>query len=88
MSIHCQYIILTDNLRVALINIPKSYRIPTVCAHATHLQQIILTETSTTMDSGPNGDSFLAPRLLPDPEEGGDYRWPSSCTPSPNSMIK
>ncbi|KAL3481124.1 hypothetical protein BJX99DRAFT_253784 [Aspergillus californicus] len=29
-----------------------------------------------TMDSGPNGDSFLAPRLLPDPDEGGDYRWP------------
>ncbi|KAL3439016.1 hypothetical protein BDV09DRAFT_157928 [Aspergillus tetrazonus] len=29
-----------------------------------------------TMDSGPNGDSFLAPRMLPDPDEGGDYRWP------------
>ncbi|CAL5865997.1 uncharacterized protein PFLUO_LOCUS204 [Penicillium psychrofluorescens] len=28
------------------------------------------------MDSGPNGDSFLAPRMLPDPDEGGDYRWP------------
>lgn len=32
------------------------------------------------MDSGPNGDSFLAPRMLPDPDEGGDYRWPTSCT--------
>ncbi|KAL4776873.1 hypothetical protein BDW60DRAFT_213465 [Aspergillus nidulans var. acristatus] len=31
---------------------------------------------SATMDSGPNGDSFLAPRMLPDPDEGGDYRWP------------
>ncbi|EPS29627.1 hypothetical protein PDE_04577 [Penicillium oxalicum 114-2] len=30
-----------------------------------------------TMDSGPEGDSFLAPRLLPNPDEGGDYRWPS-----------
>lgn len=50
------------------------------------LQQTILTENSTTMDSGPNGDSFLAPRLLPDPDEGGDYRWPSSCTPPPNPM--
>ncbi|KAL5333481.1 hypothetical protein BJX70DRAFT_61467 [Aspergillus crustosus] len=29
-----------------------------------------------TMDSGLNGDSFLAPRMLPDPDEGGDYRWP------------
>ncbi|KAL4802752.1 hypothetical protein BDV18DRAFT_60752 [Aspergillus unguis] len=29
-----------------------------------------------TMDSGPDGDSFLAPRMLPDPDEGGDYRWP------------
>ncbi|KAL2868701.1 uncharacterized protein BJX67DRAFT_34095 [Aspergillus lucknowensis] len=29
-----------------------------------------------TMDSGPSGDSFLAPRMLPDPDEGGDYRWP------------
>ncbi|OJJ47948.1 hypothetical protein ASPZODRAFT_131562 [Penicilliopsis zonata CBS 506.65] len=29
-----------------------------------------------TMDSGPRGDSFLAPRMLPDPDEGGDYRWP------------
>lgn len=32
------------------------------------------------MDSGPAGDSFLAPRMLPDPDEGGDYRWPTSCT--------
>ncbi|RJE22769.1 hypothetical protein PHISCL_04914 [Aspergillus sclerotialis] len=31
-----------------------------------------------TMDSGPSGDSFLAPRMLPDPDEGGDYRWPHS----------
>ncbi|KAJ5493390.1 hypothetical protein N7539_002136 [Penicillium diatomitis] len=32
---------------------------------------------TTTLDSGPDGDSFLAPRLLPNPDEGGDYRWPS-----------
>ncbi|PKY04760.1 hypothetical protein P168DRAFT_310312 [Aspergillus campestris IBT 28561] len=31
-----------------------------------------------TMDSGPRGDSFLAPRMLPDPDDAGDYRWPSS----------
>ncbi|KAF9886654.1 hypothetical protein FE257_011294 [Aspergillus nanangensis] len=31
-----------------------------------------------TMDSGPDGGSFLAPRMLPDPDEGGDYRWPPS----------
>ncbi|KAJ5892197.1 uncharacterized protein N7473_008425 [Penicillium subrubescens] len=30
-----------------------------------------------TFDSGPGGDSFLAPRLLPNPDESGDYRWPS-----------
>lgn len=39
------------------------------------------------MDSGPNGDSFLAPRMLPDPDEGGDYRWPSACiSPPPSSQ--
>lgn len=31
------------------------------------------------MDSGQSGDSFLAPRMLPDPDDGGDYRWPPSC---------
>lgn len=31
------------------------------------------------MDCGPNGDSFVAPRMLPDPDEEGDYRWPPSC---------
>lgn len=39
-----------------------------------------------TMDSGPNGDSFLAPRMLPDPDEVGDYHWPSYCR-SPNTPI-
>jgi hypothetical protein len=34
------------------------------------------------MDSGPQGHAFLAPRLLPDPDEEGDYRWPSACTSS------
>lgn len=29
-----------------------------------------------TMDSGPRGDSFLAPRMVPDPDDAGDYRWP------------
>lgn len=37
-------------------------------------------DSRATMDSGPNGDSFLAPRMLPDPDEGGDYRWPIYCT--------
>lgn len=41
------------------------------------------------MDSGPKGDSFLAARTLPDPDEGGDYRWPPSCTySSPESQTK
>lgn len=30
------------------------------------------------MDSGPDGDSFLAPRMLPAPDEGGDYQWPTN----------
>ncbi|OJJ86746.1 uncharacterized protein ASPGLDRAFT_23900 [Aspergillus glaucus CBS 516.65] len=50
---------------------------------AYRLSSISLSHTGyllTTMDSGPNGDSFLAPRMLPDPDEGGDYRWPSACT--------
>ncbi|KAL4890534.1 hypothetical protein BDV59DRAFT_90872 [Aspergillus ambiguus] len=43
------------------------------------LSSISLSNTGyllATMDSGPDGDSFLAPRMLPDPDEGGDYRWP------------
>lgn len=39
------------------------------------------------MDSGPNGDSFLAPRMLPDPDEGGDYHWPSYCTLHPVTKV-
>ncbi|KAJ5211536.1 uncharacterized protein N7498_003182, partial [Penicillium cinerascens] len=46
---------------------------------AYRLSSISLSHTGyllATMDSGPNGDSFLAPRMLPDPDEAGDYRWP------------
>jgi hypothetical protein len=32
------------------------------------------------MDSGPEGDSFLSPRMLPGPDDQGDYQWPSFCT--------
>lgn len=32
------------------------------------------------MDSGPQGESYLATRMLPDPDEAGDYRWPNVCT--------
>ncbi|PYH99965.1 hypothetical protein BO71DRAFT_86590 [Aspergillus ellipticus CBS 707.79] len=45
------------------------------------LSSISLSHTGyllATMDSGPDGDSFLAPRMLPDPDEGGDYRWPTA----------
>ncbi|KAG2412015.1 hypothetical protein HFD88_009571 [Aspergillus terreus] len=48
------------------------------------LSSISLSHTGyllATMDSGPDGDSFLAPRMLPDPDEGGDYRWPSLFSP-------
>ena len=38
------------------------------------------------MDSGPNGDSFVAPRMLPDPDEAGDYRWPPSCKTPPEDI--
>ncbi|KAJ5239415.1 hypothetical protein N7468_004034 [Penicillium chermesinum] len=31
-----------------------------------------------TMDSGPRGDSFLAPLMLPAPDQGGDYSQPSN----------
>ncbi|KAJ5676114.1 hypothetical protein N7462_009011, partial [Penicillium macrosclerotiorum] len=47
------------------------------------LSSISLSHTGyllATMDSGPDGDSFLAPRMLPDPDEGGDYRWPVCFT--------
>lgn len=37
------------------------------------------------MDSGPEGDSFLSPRMLPGPDDQGDYQWPSFCKPM-NSM--
>ncbi|PTU23463.1 hypothetical protein P175DRAFT_0515337 [Aspergillus ochraceoroseus IBT 24754] len=47
----------------------EQYRLSSLClSHTGYLL--------ATMDSGPNGDSFLAPRMLPDPDEGGDYRWP------------
>ncbi|EAW08454.1 uncharacterized protein ACLA_031890 [Aspergillus clavatus NRRL 1] len=48
--------------------------------HIEYLSSISLSHTGyllATMDSGPNGDSFLAPRMLPDLGEGGDYRWPA-----------
>ncbi|KAF7718986.1 Uncharacterized protein PECH_000166 [Penicillium ucsense] len=48
----------------------ESYRISSISlSHTGYLL--------ATLDSGPDGDSFLAPRLLPNPDEGGDYRWPS-----------
>lgn len=34
------------------------------------------------MDSGPEGDSFLSPRMLPGPDDQGDYQWPSFCISS------
>lgn len=63
----------------AIINLPKPYRL-----FAVRPLLSITTSDPTdlhraTMDSGPNGDSFLAPRMLPDPDEGGDYHWPSYC---------
>lgn len=67
-------------ITTALINIPKPHRLSPVRSlfspGTTNPNKY-----STTMDSGPNGDSFLAPRMLPDPDEGGDYRWPSACSP-------
>lgn len=65
--------------RSALVTIPKSYRISTVCSTPLSRRESKTDNGSTTMDSGPDGDCFLAPRILPDPDEGGDYRWPSSC---------
>ncbi|KAI9931507.1 hypothetical protein MW887_010082 [Aspergillus wentii] len=50
---------------------------------AYRLASISLSHTGyllAAMDSGPSGDSFLAPRMLPDPDEGGDYRWPPFCS--------
>ncbi|KGO75103.1 hypothetical protein PITC_069730 [Penicillium italicum] len=31
-----------------------------------------------TMNEGPQGDCFLSAHLLPEPDEGGNYRWPTS----------
>lgn len=70
-------------ITTALVNIPKPYRLPPVHPLCS-LKRSTLTNNSTTMDSGPNGDSFLAPRMLPDPDEGGDYRWPSACILPPH----
>ncbi|KAJ5670740.1 uncharacterized protein N7477_006103 [Penicillium maclennaniae] len=44
------------------------------------LSSISLSHTGyllATMDSGPEGESYLATRMLPDPDEDGDYRWPN-----------
>ncbi|KAJ5385897.1 hypothetical protein N7509_008438 [Penicillium cosmopolitanum] len=47
---------------------------------AYRLSSISLSHTGyllATMDSGPEGDSFLSPRMLPGPDDQGDYQWPS-----------
>ncbi|KAJ5093133.1 hypothetical protein N7456_008994 [Penicillium angulare] len=47
------------------------------------LSSISLSHTGyllATMDSGADGDSFLAPRRLPTPDETGDYQWPTFFT--------
>lgn len=32
------------------------------------------------MNEGPQGDCFLSAHLLPEPDEGGNYRWPTCTT--------
>ncbi|CDM27484.1 hypothetical protein DTO013E5_2779 [Penicillium roqueforti] len=34
-----------------------------------------------TMNEGPQGDCFLSAHLLPEPDEGGNYRWPTFSHP-------
>lgn len=65
----------------AVFHLVKPYWILTVGqTHSTKVLVSMADRIRATMDSGPDGDSFLAPRMLPDPDEGGDYRWPPSCT--------
>lgn len=33
------------------------------------------------MNEGPQGDCFLSAHLLPEPDEGGNYRWPTCTIP-------
>ncbi|OQE42086.1 hypothetical protein PENCOP_c004G08695 [Penicillium coprophilum] len=35
-----------------------------------------------TMNEGPQGDCFLSAHLLPEPDEGGNYVWPTCTIPS------
>ncbi|KAB8074189.1 hypothetical protein BDV29DRAFT_174128 [Aspergillus leporis] len=59
----------TYNRTMERVLFKESYRLSSVSlSHTGYLL--------ATMDSGPDGDSFLAPRMLPDTDEGGDYRWP------------
>ncbi|CAP99463.1 Pc22g21750 [Penicillium rubens Wisconsin 54-1255] len=37
--------------------------------------------SSATMNEGPQGDCFLSAHLLPEPDEGGNYRWPTFSHP-------
>lgn len=37
--------------------------------------------SSATMNEGPQGDCFLSAHLLPEPDEGGNYRWPTCTIP-------
>ncbi|KAJ5167724.1 uncharacterized protein N7482_003318 [Penicillium canariense] len=60
----------TYNRTMERVLFKESYRLSSISlSHTGYLL--------ATMDSGPGGDSFLAPRMLPDPDEGGDYRWPA-----------
>lgn len=61
-----------------IVNLSKSYRVSSVRPPSPPKPNPADLHRAT-MDSGPNGDSFLAPRMLPDPDEGGDYHWPSYC---------
>lgn len=74
-------ILVTDCSCAAIINLSQPHGLLTVCT-SLHSEPPLNPSThshSATFDSGPGGDSFLAPRLLPKPDEGGDYRWPSEC---------
>ena len=63
------------------IDVFKPHRIPTVRLHTRLFAVPTANNSSATMNEGPQGDCFLSAHLLPEPDEGGNYRWPTCTTP-------
>lgn len=63
------------------INVFEPHRIPAVRPYTKLFDGLTANSSSATMNEGPQGDCFLSAHLLPEPDEGGNYRWPTCTLP-------